>query len=420
MAKGPVAALHLLPLGLALAPLRASFPSRKFAWAALPVLLASAVGVPLALAELFDRYGDRAHPLVPVWWLLWTVGSIALLGVFPRRRYAASAALVLSLLFGALVMIAWALYCSLQGGEKFALDLLLHQTGGRVVNTFAHSRPALFYVPVLLAGALPATPVFFLARPTGLSRRLLVACGCVVLMLMLIDGKQPHYLLPLFPALALCAAHVLQEHAGAGNVLRRSAVLLLGVLLVALVAGTLLGRKALIDRFGGYGQALWGSPLWWSAWAAGGVSCALALRELRRRKLQIPATCLLLLLGVAAVCMPIQYALGRLSLPRRLLAVVNGEPQTPLATYQASRGGFFNWNTGRDRIDALGTPADLEAWCREHPGGWVIQPVALAAETPDAPLRDEVVDLYRGNAYALRRVVQQEPPEGRARTPGTQ
>lgn len=127
----------------------------------------------------------------------------------------------LALLVGCAVAMAWlgpALYST---GGDFARGLLWEQSAGRVAGTAngAHARPFYFYlllVPVML---LPwgLFPSFWSQRPWLLASArndispqdlrtlafLAIWCVCVLLIFSVISGKQPHYLVPLLPPLAL-------------------------------------------------------------------------------------------------------------------------------------------------------------------------------------------------------------------------
>ncbi|MBM3518947.1 MAG: phospholipid carrier-dependent glycosyltransferase, partial [Alphaproteobacteria bacterium] len=114
--------------------------------------------------------------------------------------------------------LAWAIPAALAGGEAYARAILWGQTSGRIVESFAHQRPAWWYLVALPAVALPwsAWPAVWRALSrrgwgdTGLRLCLVWGLGALV-GLSLISGKQPHYLMPLLPALALILARRLGD-----------------------------------------------------------------------------------------------------------------------------------------------------------------------------------------------------------------
>lgn len=158
----------------------------------------------------------------------------------------------------AAIGLAWALPAAASGGPAYADAILVAQTKERVVHAFAHNRPWWWYL-ALLPGLLypysvwpPLWSAVFRRRTLGLSsdwgiRFCLAWLVPGLVAFSMISGKQPHYLLPLMPAVALLASRVLSEP---GVTVRRwhilpvlaGAVLLGGVLAVApLLKGQ--GRK---------------------------------------------------------------------------------------------------------------------------------------------------------------------------------
>jgi 4-amino-4-deoxy-L-arabinose transferase-like glycosyltransferase len=103
----------------------------------------------------------------------------------------------------------------LSGGEAYRNAIFWGQTAGRMVDSFAHGRPVWWYLavtpglmmPLLLwPGAWRAFRSFAaLAGDPGL-RFCISWFVPVFLAFSMISGKQLHYLLPIFPALALAVA----------------------------------------------------------------------------------------------------------------------------------------------------------------------------------------------------------------------
>lgn len=126
-------------------------------------------------------------------------------------------------LAGVVVVLAWAIPAALHGGERYAAEILWGQMAGRTVEAFDHARPLWWYLPILLAMLLPLPlwkgfwqGVWFWLK-AGEARRGLWL-GWVLapfLLFSLVSGKQPHYLLPVLPALALLVARGM-EGMGAG------------------------------------------------------------------------------------------------------------------------------------------------------------------------------------------------------------
>lgn len=188
LAKGPVALLHLL-LPAALGP----------AWSA----------------------QARAHP---AGWYLRLAGGFVL---------------------GALVALAWVIPAAVSGGEEYSRMILWNQTADRLAKSFAHQRPFWWYLPLLPVIVLPWT----LWRPAlrGLGEALrafepgarfcLAWAVPVFVVFCAISGKQPQYLLPLVPAVALLAARGLSTRYAmsyrAGRAVALAPLLLVAVAMAA-------------------------------------------------------------------------------------------------------------------------------------------------------------------------------------------
>ncbi len=154
--------------------------------------------------------------------------------------------LMAALVLGALIALAWAIPAGIHGGKDYQHAIFWGQTADRMVNSFAHRRPLWWYVPwlpVLLFPWLLWLPVCrglldVRRQLNDLGSRLCLAWLLpVFLAFCFISGKQPHYLLPIFPAFALLAARGLSREAQATrrDVLPAAVVTLLtGAALIAL------------------------------------------------------------------------------------------------------------------------------------------------------------------------------------------
>ncbi|MBM3581013.1 MAG: glycosyltransferase family 39 protein [Alphaproteobacteria bacterium] len=132
-----------------------------------------------------------------------------------------------AVLLGAAIGLAWAIPAAIAGGPEFARELFIGQSAGRMVESFAHKRPVWWYaawLPVLL---LPWTlwPLPWRAvRRAGSAapiggdggiRLTLIWLAAAFVAFSFISGKQLHYLLPEFPALALFVARLASGSAAA-------------------------------------------------------------------------------------------------------------------------------------------------------------------------------------------------------------
>jgi len=131
------------------------------------------------------------------------------------------ASLLAGIVGGAALALCWVLPAIAQGGAGYENDLLWKQTTGRLVKSFAHDRPFWWYLPLLPIMLFPwllwgglwrALAGLYAGGPDRRNRMLLFWMLLVLAVFSLIGGKQPHYLLPLFPAFALLGARGLDEY----------------------------------------------------------------------------------------------------------------------------------------------------------------------------------------------------------------
>ncbi len=130
----------------------------------------------------------------------------------PRVSWRSVLAMVLVAVLGGLPALAWAWAAVHHLNPADAQELLLHQTAGRVVQSFAHNRPFWWY--------LPWVPVLLLPWPLLLRwRRVRAAASAwresqavrfgisatvpALMAFCVISGKQLHYLLPVMPGAAI-------------------------------------------------------------------------------------------------------------------------------------------------------------------------------------------------------------------------
>lgn len=205
-----------------------------------PVMLLN-IAYPVLLAPLWSDTA-RQRPLV------WYTGFIG------------------AILMAAVIALAWALPAATAGGPKYEEAILWGQTADRMVHSFAHQRPWWWYFELLPFMLFPwiIWPPLWKAlaglrgqREPGV-RFLLAWLVPTFVTFCLVSGKQPHYLLPMFPAFGLLTAYALadkQPQSGRwGRLL--PALILLGVgITVALLP--ILG-KAHMPEWEGELSPVWG------------------------------------------------------------------------------------------------------------------------------------------------------------------
>ena len=119
------------------------------------------------------------------------------------------------------VVSIWLVPLLTQASDNFAVSLLWKQTAGRISGNMgaSHARPFYFYFMVLPIFILPWA--LFPAVWRGIKstdhsdpsvRFLITATLPAFVCFCLISGKQPHYILPLFPFMAVWASALLHDH----------------------------------------------------------------------------------------------------------------------------------------------------------------------------------------------------------------
>ncbi len=167
------------------------------------VLAGAGIGLGvLAKGPVIAVYVLPAALLAPLWakprhgWIWHYAGAVAAVAI------------------GAAIGLSWALPAAEAGGTGYARAILWGQTAGRISDSFAHERGVWWYLailPLLLFPWILWAPawrgVLGTVRNADEGIRLaLVWLGAGLLILSFVSGKQPHYLLPLFPAIALLIA----------------------------------------------------------------------------------------------------------------------------------------------------------------------------------------------------------------------
>ncbi len=161
---------------------------------------------------------------------------------------------------GLCLALAWVIPAAYSGGDAYAERILWSQTADRVVASFSHDRPPWWYLVVLPLMLLPwvAWPPFWHALGRALAgadagtRLCVAAVAPAFIVFSVISGKQPHYLLPLLPAIALVAARGLLPAAGTSGDGKVRGLLSLHAMSVAGLA-VLLAALSLSPRARSYG-----------------------------------------------------------------------------------------------------------------------------------------------------------------------
>ncbi len=116
-------------------------------------------------------------------------------------------------LVGMAVILAWLVPAGLRGGPDYLWEILVRQSAGRMVDSFAHKEPFYFHILTYPATGLPfavlaLTVALATLRGRRSDARTLLASAMIAVLgfFSALSGKLVVYLLPLFPAAALLAA----------------------------------------------------------------------------------------------------------------------------------------------------------------------------------------------------------------------
>jgi len=366
-------------LGLAVAP-RA--PARGFALLALAIGGGVLAKGPVVLLHLLP-----AAVLAP-WWLRDR----------PMRWRNWYAGVLLALLGGAALALAWAIPAGLRGGEDYRNAIFWGQTANRMVDSFAHQRPFWWYLPLLPVLAAPWLlwlPLWRGAKAAAVrtDRGCRLALTLVLVTLAafsFISGKQAHYLVPQFPAFALLAAFVLDGQPRTGRPwLAIAGVVAIGIAVLVVPHAKLPPN---LDALKAIAPA-WSVPFFalaaWLGWTP------------RTPDRQVPvmaaASVLVLAAALLAFVRPLAPAYDVGPLARKLGELqAAGRPVGHDGVYHAQ----YQFAGRLDApIEELATHGESEQWLAEHPDGVIV--LYFRPPRDPAPFGPLLVQPYRGRVAAL-------------------
>jgi len=139
--------------------------------------------------------------------------------------------LLITVLIGSFIVLSWAIPAAILGGQAYRDAIFLHQTIDRMQDSFAHAHSWYWYLLMLPVLTFPWSLVAFAALfRSGRQRQInffknisyfpyktsLTFLGSwffiPLLVFSFISGKQPHYLYPLFPALAIFLSYLVSQY----------------------------------------------------------------------------------------------------------------------------------------------------------------------------------------------------------------
>ena len=312
-----------------------------------------------------------------------------------RRWYAG---IVLAVIGGAIIALAWAIPAGLRGGEDYRNAIFWGQTANRMIDSFAHQRPFWWYVallPMLAAPWILWLPFWrglrtgsLLADPGG---RLALTLTLVTLVAFsLVSGKQVHYLVPQFPAFALLVACALDRPQPAERPW-------LVIVALASICGVVIGLPY-VELPPAVSALRSVAPAWSAAFVALAVWLAWSPRPPERQVPLLAAASVLLVAAVhLAFVRPLSanYDVGPLA---RAIAELQaaGRPIANDGIYHAQ----YQF-AGRlvAPIAELPTHEHAKRWIDVHPDGAIV--LYFRPPFDPAPFGPRVTQPYRGRIAAL-------------------
>jgi 4-amino-4-deoxy-L-arabinose transferase-like glycosyltransferase len=328
----------------------------------------------------------------------------------PKVRPASFVLIVASVLFGGVIFCAWAIPSSRATGGEFLRVFVGRHVIGRALSPMEHHGGNFllylpYYVPITLAGFFPWTlhlpgALYALAHGrVGGSLGKWFFLGWIVppfVLMSLAATKLPHYIVFIWPALALIVSGVIAAAQAGGLATRDKDWLRGGVWFFGPVAAGLTGCLIVGPWF----TALPGLRGWG---AAGGiviaVMAALAIREQLADRPQRSA--MILIGGMVLFQIPLQCGILPAFEGTKISPAIAREINTrtgqdvPVATYRY-REPTLNFYLGR-HIESLEGPDAVLMWINQA-GPWVLvipedRLMGLQSQGEDVPM-DEVATVH--------------------------
>ena len=324
--------------------------------------------------------------LLGPWWSAHARGA-------PRRWYLSLAA---ALTGGALIALAWALPAAWRGGEQYAHDIFWGQTANRMVDSFAHKRPLWWYLPLVPLILWPWVwwprvwrGLKTLAPGEPALRFLIAMLAPAFVALCLISGKQVHYLLPLFPPLALLLARGLDQTAAGGRLWLPA--------LLPLTAGIALLSLPLWPRLPAWLAQVDGRWGWLPLLAALGLAIWRPAQARQAVQGLTLAAVVLVIAGHGALRQPLAGPYDLRPMARRIADLQAAG--VPLA-HESKYAGEYHFLGRLKKPLTVVYKGHLPAWAKRHPNGYII--LYFSGRTKEPPQCPRCfVQGYRGDLVAL-------------------
>lgn len=274
-------------------------------------------------------------------------------------------------------------------------EIFWHQTAGRVVHATSHSRPVWWYlefVPLILfpwfyrTGFMPR----FTVKPEHITPQIFFCMVWLIppfILLSLIDAKQLHYLLPLFPVLSILIAHkmaVVKE-------IKAKPYRLVGIIYIFL--GLVFTLQLALEFHIRQINWILELPAWWSLVAIVAGLVLVVDRTNFKSPVVVPAIATLITMFSIYTC--------TLLAPRPFTGV--DQLGHILARLQEHNVPLVNVGSHREQFEFAGRllrPLDkIEAneigqWALAHPDGYIITKIR-EPDNPDKKMQVSYIQPYR-------------------------
>ena len=309
--------------------------------------------------------------------------------------------LFLAVLGGAAIALMWAIPAGIHGGGEYQHAIFWGQTADRMVDSFAHKRPLWWYVPMMPFLLFPWLlwgnfwrGLLQKNQTTEMGLRFCIAWALPVFVVFsLMSGKQIHYILPIFPALALLIARYSHTEPSTNK----------NVLLIAITIaffGAVLLILPLYQRshptLAAWLQQI---PLWLGS---GIIASAMLIYFLPKKSI---ANSILLLstmtIALVTICMFVllhtagdAYDVRSISAQLKILETSN----TPVA-HVGKYPGIYNFLGRLQQSPIVITLDELPAWFKVHPNGRVVE--YFKRNNPINQSQVEYIQDYKGISVAI-------------------
>ena len=316
-------------------------------------------------------------------------------------------AIAFSTLAGIAIALGWAIPAAIIGGADYTQSLFFHQTIDRMSSSFAHERPVWWYALILPIMLLPWS-LSLRTKPGALSfllndRACRFALAWIIPTLLVfcaISSKQPHYLLPLLPAVAIVVASLYSR----GDCAPRRGVFTALIFTIGILFASI---GLLATEFMWLAPFADVSPLWGVSVSAVAIVFALV----HRRGTFIAAAAIASIVMVGLIECAVAWPLSMHDDVTPVALIIHDAQQNMQPVVHLGRHyGLYEYAGRLTAPLPIITAAQLPAWCTNHRDGLVVAMDGdLQLDIPamySKPFRDARVSVWKASDAIGARVVE--------------